>query len=161
VTVPRALGLATALAVALLAAPIAARAQPTVEVPPEAVAAIARDLNCPLCQGYTLQDCPLPVCGQMRDLIRVRLAAGDDREAIVAGFVEQYGPGVLNAPPAEGFYLAAWLVPVAVLLLGGAAVAAFARRVARPAAAVERAAGPPADGYREKVERLLEEGDPT
>ena len=50
----------------------------------DAVAAIARDLNCPVCEGYNLQECPLVVCAQMREVIRERLAAGQTRQQIVA-----------------------------------------------------------------------------
>lgn len=101
--------------------PTATGAVPTLTVSPQAVAEIARELNCPVCQGYDLQDCPLKVCAQMRDVIRDRLAKGERREDILAGFVAEYGPQVLNAPPREGLYLFAWLLPLFVLM-GGAAL---------------------------------------
>lgn len=88
------------------------------DVQPEDVAAIARTLNCPLCQGYNLQDCPLEVCAQMREVIRQQLAAGATPEQVVAAFVADYGPQVLNAPPRSGFFAAAWLVPVLALVAG-------------------------------------------
>jgi cytochrome c-type biogenesis protein CcmH len=131
----------TALTLAVLATALGlpAKAQPVrpVEVPPEAVAAIARDLNCPLCQGYNLQDCPLTVCAQMRDQIRERLAAGATRETIIAGFVADFGPQVLNTPPTEGFFLAAWVLPALVLLAGAGIVLGVVRRGRRPVAAAD------------------------
>lgn len=96
-------------------APIAPALTPE-EVPPEAVAAVARSLNCPLCQGYSLQDCPLEVCTQMRALIAQKLAAGQTKEQITAAFVADYGPQVLNAPPTTGLYITAWVFPVLVLV---------------------------------------------
>ena len=135
------------------------------EVPPEAVSAIAADLNCPLCQGYTLADCPLTVCAQMRDLIRRQLAEGRSREEIVAGFVADYGPQVLNAPPTTGVFLTAWLLPALALLAGAAGLAWLLRRGRRPLAAASPAAGAVAaagpgpeavdPAYAARLERLV------
>ena len=115
----------------------AATARAETAVPPEDVAAIARTLNCPICQGYNLQDCPLPVCADMREAIRQRLASGESRQQIVDAFVSDYGPQVLNAPPRRGFLAAAWLVPpLAVILIVAAAAAALgklSRHVPAPA----------------------------
>lgn len=85
---------------------------------PAAVAAIARELNCPLCQGYSLLDCPLQVCGQMRQLIAERLAAGWTPDQVRAQFVADYGPQILSAPPTHGWGLAAWLAPLFAALAG-------------------------------------------
>lgn len=85
---------------------------------PAAVAAIARELNCPLCQGYSLLDCPLQVCGQMRQLIAERLAEGWTPDQVRAQFVADYGPQILSAPPTHGWGLAAWLAPLFAALAG-------------------------------------------
>lgn len=127
-------------------------------VSPAAVAAIARDLNCPVCEGYNLEDCPLPLCAQMRDLIRERLAGGETRTEIVAAFVADYGPQVLNAPPATGFFLAAWIMPVVVFALGILGVAALFRRRPDPPEVA------PTDGAAdverlERLERMVLEDD--
>jgi len=146
---------------------------PAATVLPEDIAAVARDLNCPLCQGYNLQDCPLPVCAQMRELIGQKLAAGESKEQITAAFVADYGPQVLNAPPARGFYLTAWVLPVVVLLAGlvalwaflwrgtsarGGAVSAMARAGGTAARVAPADLAPDADTdlaiYAERLERL-------
>lgn len=136
------------------------------EVAPEAVAAIARNLNCPLCQGYNLQDCPLVVCAQMRDLIRQQLAAGQSSEQIMAGFVADYGPVVLNAPPTTGVFLTAWVLPGLILLAGAVVVALLLRRMKRaaaPRAAASGFGGDPAvevdPEYASKLELLARDGD--
>lgn len=138
-------------------------------VPPEAVAAVARELNCPLCQGYNLQDCPLTVCAQMRELIAQQLAAGQTADEIKAGFVADYGPQVLNAPPTRGIYLTAWVLPVVILALGALGLVWFWRRAARRgggAATLAAATGSGsadaavADAERmERLERLVSEDD--
>ena len=132
------------------------------DVPAEAVAAVARRLNCPLCQGYNLQDCPLEVCAQMRERIAVQLAAGDSAEVIIDGFLELYGPSVLNAPPRRGIDLAAWFAPVLVLM---AAVGVSAWVVSRTTRSGE---GPPAsiaepeipdESYSKRLESLVDESE--
>ncbi len=110
----------------------AAAGAATAAAPPDAVAAVARTLNCPICQGYTLQDCPLEVCAQMRVEIASQLARGRSADEIRAAFVADYGPQVLNAPPTRGFFLAAWLTPVIALVLGAFAVAWIMQRTSRP-----------------------------
>jgi cytochrome c-type biogenesis protein CcmH/NrfF len=126
------------------------------------VAEIARSLNCPLCQGYNLQDCPLPLCAQMREVIRERLAAGQTPDEVVQAFVDDYGPQILNAPPTSGFFVTAWAVPGVFLALAALAVAAYTRRASgRPARAVTP--GPadapggesPDAAYLERLEQML------
>jgi cytochrome c-type biogenesis protein CcmH/NrfF len=134
------------------------------EVGPDEVAALAKTLNCPLCQGYSLQECPLEVCMQMRELIAQSLAEGKSPEAIRASFVEEYGPQVLNAPPAEGFFLSAWWTPVLVLLAG--AVWLFARmRQSESLVDLPSARGSlvsaDANEYAERIESLLRDGEET
>ena len=127
----------------------------------EAVKEISESLNCPLCQGLTLYDCPLTICEQMRGVIQEKLEAGESREAIVQYFVGQYGEEVLNAPPKSGFNLVAWIVPFAALAGGGLflafVLAGWFR--ARPPSTGRRAPAAPAgpDPYRDRVERELED----
>jgi cytochrome c-type biogenesis protein CcmH len=124
------------------------------------VAAIARDLNCPICQGYNLQDCPHEACAEMRDLIRRRLEAGDDRDTIIAAFVADYGPSVLNVPPTQGFYAAAWILPVTALVAAGALVLAGLRRsVSRTRTTTAIDLPPARDAYRDRLERMLRSRD--
>ena len=133
-------------------------------VPDEAVAAVAEQLNCPTCQGYTLRDCPLTVCAQMREQIRARLAEGLSEQAIMEEFVDYYGPQVLNAPPREGFFLLAWWLPPIALVMGALLLALWVRGARGPAnapAAVARSgppASPPPEGYAEAFERLADRG---
>jgi cytochrome c-type biogenesis protein CcmH len=130
------------LAVVLLlslaaAAPAAASEQhPT-------LAELERELVCPTCKT-TLQMSNAPVADRMRTFIRQRIAAGDTKSEIKDKLVAQFGEGVLAAPPARGFNLLAWLVPIAGGLIAAVAVAFLARRWSRSRAAP--AADPSADG---------------
>ena len=69
-----------------------------------------------------------PVADQERAFIRDRIAEGMNKEEIKAALVEEYGPDVLAEPPSEGFDIAAWLVPAALVALAGLGIAFMARR---------------------------------
>jgi cytochrome c-type biogenesis protein CcmH/NrfF len=90
-----------------------------------------------------------PVADQERAFIRARIAEGMTKDEIKAALVEEYGPDVLAEPPSEGFDVAAWLVPGALVALAAGGVLLLAGRWRRnPSAEV---AGPeldPADARR-------------
>ena len=69
-----------------------------------------------------------PVADQERAFIRARIAEGMTKEEIKAALVEEYGPDVLAEPPSEGFDIAAWLVPAALVALAALGIAFMARR---------------------------------
>jgi cytochrome c-type biogenesis protein CcmH len=76
-----------------------------------------------------------PVADQERAFIRARIAEGMTKEEIKAALVEEYGPDVLAEPPSEGFDVAAWLVPAALVALAALGIALVARRWRRTEAA--------------------------
>lgn len=94
---------------------------------------LASELRCPVCQGNSLQDSPSEMAQEMRSLIRDQLRAGKTPDEIRAYFVGRYGEWVLLQPKAEGFNLIVYLVPVAVLLVGGAVIWRSVRRWTSPA----------------------------
>jgi len=69
-----------------------------------------------------------PVADQERAFIRARIADGMSKEEIKTALVAEYGPDVLAEPDPEGFDLAAWLVPGALIALAALGVAVLARR---------------------------------
>jgi cytochrome c-type biogenesis protein CcmH/NrfF len=83
-----------------------------------------------------------PVADQERAFIRARIAEGMTKEEIKAALVEEYGPDVLAEPPSEGFDIAAWLVPAALVALAALGIAFVARRWRRSESAP---AGPELD----------------
>lgn len=92
-------------------------------------AAFRRVSNRLLCQcgcNYMVLSCnhlDCPSATYIRRTIRTSLTAGTSEDAIVAAMVDQYGARILPEPPRAGFAWMAWLMPFAVLLLGGSAVA--------------------------------------
>ena len=79
---------------------------------------VAGALMSPVCPGKLLHDCPSSEGAQLRELVRRKIFSGETKEQIVRYFVEVYGREVLPKPPAEGFYLTAWLLPFGGLLAG-------------------------------------------
>lgn len=55
-------------------------------------------------------------------------AAGQDPESIIATFVAREGEAILMAPPAEGFNIAGYVVPGAVMLTGIVGLVAWVSR---------------------------------
>ncbi len=85
------------------------------------------------------------VADQERAFIRARIAEGMTKDEIKAALVDEYGPAVLAEPGDEGFDLAGWLVPGAIVGLAGAGVVLLARRWRRAPEPAPAAPGPEVD----------------
>lgn len=94
---------------------------------------IASSLNCPVCQGESVEQSSATLAQEMRALITKRLQQGDSREEILQYFVDRYGEGILRDTPRSGFNLGLWVLPVLGLIVGfGVSVrAAYGRRSRR------------------------------
>lgn len=160
-----------ALAIALAALlPRAARAQDTAAVPEPAAAptgitqrtagdsaleakvrSVASQLRCPVCQGLSLQDSPSELSQEMRDLVREQLRAGKSPAEVKQYFVGRYGEWILLDPQAHGFNWVVYLLPVGVLVVGGAGLTLAVRRWTHRAPA-DAAAAPALDDDAEPSE---------
>lgn len=139
------------------AAPLAAQITLPEGVTADEVNEVARELWCPLCNGVRLDGCELKACDQMKDVIAIKLAEGEDVDSIRDYFVAQYGPQVLGEPPREGFNWLAWILPVVAVVGGGVYFWRKTQSMIRPAQDREVvAAAPPATG-EDDYERKLEE----
>ena len=78
--------------------------------------ALMETLRCLVCQGQSIADSDAEMAGDMRALVRQRIAAGEDPEAIRAWLVERYGAWVSYEPPVEPLTWPLWAAPI--LLLG-------------------------------------------
>lgn len=105
---------------------------------------IGRQLQCPVCNGVSVADSPSELAGQMRNVIRRKLEAGESPQAIVDYFVTRYGDGVLIEPPRRGIGLVVWLGPVVILALGVLILVRVVRAWLRPRWALVRAEVSPA-----------------
>jgi cytochrome c-type biogenesis protein CcmH len=117
--------IAAALLSLLLASPAAASERhPT-------LAELEHEVMCPTCRQL-LELSNAPVADRIRTFIQTRIDAGDTKSEIKRRLVSEFGEAVLAAPPAHGFGLLAWLLPLLGLAGSGAAIAVLARRWTRP-----------------------------
>jgi cytochrome c-type biogenesis protein CcmH len=95
---------------------------------------VASDLRCPTCTGLSILDSDAAFSVQIKNEVRSQLAAGKSKDDILKFFTERYGPWILREPPKEGVHLLAWLVPLAVLIVGPILIFIFVwRRTPRTA----------------------------
>ncbi len=85
--------------------------------------ALMEELRCLVCQGQSIADSDADLAGDMRDLVRRRIAAGEKPEAIRAWLIERYGDWISYRPTAEPINWPLWAAPVILLIFGGAMVA--------------------------------------
>jgi cytochrome c-type biogenesis protein CcmH len=90
--------------------------------------ALMEELRCLVCQGQSIADSDADLAGDMRDLVRRRIAAGEKPEAIRAWLIERYGDWVSYRPTAEPITWPLWAAPVILLIFGGTMVAGRIRR---------------------------------
>jgi cytochrome c-type biogenesis protein CcmH/NrfF len=95
--------------------------------------ALAHELMSPYCPGRTLAACTSDQAAELRQWILLQEAAGASQEEVVGVLEQRFGDVIRSSPEAEGWGLAAWLLPGAVLLVGALAVVGVLRRmVAKP-----------------------------
>jgi cytochrome c-type biogenesis protein CcmH len=80
--------------------------------------ALMQELRCLVCQGQSIADSDADLAGDMRALVRERIAAGDDPRAIRAWLVERYGNWVSFKPPLEPLTWPLWVAPILLLAAG-------------------------------------------
>jgi cytochrome c-type biogenesis protein CcmH len=130
------------------------------QVTDDQVNAVAKKLNCPVCENVPLDVCETQACSQWRDLIRQKLGAGETPQQIMNYFQATYGDRVLQEPPRQGFTALVWILPIVGLIAGMAILAVVLRRMTvRPAVTPVEApsASESSDEYRQRLERELEE----
>ena len=81
--------------------------------------ALMEQLRCLVCQGQSIADSDAELAGDMRDLVRRRIAAGEKPGAIRAWLIQRYGTWISYKPTAEPAAWPLWLAPLALLLIGG------------------------------------------
>ena len=75
-------------------------------------------IRCIVCQGQPISGSDAPMAGDMRRIIRERIAAGDDPDAVRAWLVSRYGDWVSFKPQVRPATLPLWLLPLAALGIG-------------------------------------------
>src|SRR5712692_3462245 len=99
----------------------------------DGVRRVAMQLQCPVCEGESVADSPSGLAGDMRGVIRTRLAAGTPDQQILDEFVASYGDSILTEPPKRGISLGVWLGPTIGVILGAVLLALLLRSWRRTA----------------------------
>jgi cytochrome c-type biogenesis protein CcmH len=80
--------------------------------------ALMGEIRCLVCQGQSIADSDAELAGDMRDLVRRRVAAGERPTAIRAWLVQRYGSWISYKPTDEPAAWPLWLAPLALLVTG-------------------------------------------
>jgi cytochrome c-type biogenesis protein CcmH len=81
--------------------------------------ALMEEIRCLVCQGQSVADSDADLAGDMRHLIRSRIAAGEKPNHIRTWLIRRYGEWISYRPPAEPITWPLWIAPV--LLIGAGA----------------------------------------
>ena len=147
--------LSAALLLAIAFSPPVWAQDEATDITADEVNKVAKQLWCPLCGGrLRLDSCELKACAQMREVIAMKLAEGEDAESIRDYFLEQYGPQILGEPPRQGFNWLAWIMPVVAVAGGGLFLWLRLQQMARPLRTSLARAG---DAEADEHERRLNE----
>ena len=93
--------------------------------------ALMEQLRCLVCQGQSIADSDAELAGDMRHLVRTRIAAGDSPAEVRRWLVERYGDWVSYKPPISPVTWPLWAAPLVLLGLGAWLARARLRRHAR------------------------------
>ena len=74
-------------------------------------------LRCLVCQSQSIADSDAPIAGDMRNEVRLRIAHGEDPEAIRAWLIQRYGDYVTYAPRVTNLTWPLFAAPVLLLAL--------------------------------------------
>jgi cytochrome c-type biogenesis protein CcmH len=97
----------------------------------EQVNKIAGKLIAPCCWKQTVDVHPSSASDKIKAEIEKALLEGQTEEQIIDRFVAEYGERIRAIPKPEGINLFLWILPAAVLLVGGLIIALYLRYVTR------------------------------
>ena len=80
--------------------------------------ALMEQIRCLVCQGQSIADSDAELAGDMRDLVRRRIAAGQNPAEIRGWLIQRYGTWISYKPTDEPAASPLWLAPLALLLVG-------------------------------------------
>ena len=80
--------------------------------------ALMEQLRCLVCQGQSIADSDAELAGDMRDLVRRKIAAGEKPSTIRSWLIQRYGTWISYKPTTEPAAWPLWLAPLALLFIG-------------------------------------------
>lgn len=89
---------------------------------------LSHELRCLVCQNQSIAESNAPLAVDLREQVREQLAAGKNKDDVLAYLVERYGDFVLYQPPFKATTALLWGGPAVLLLAGGGWLAYRLRR---------------------------------
>jgi cytochrome c-type biogenesis protein CcmH len=119
----------------LLAAAPAFAVQPDEMLPDRQLEArarnLSRELRCMVCQNQSIDDSDASLARDIRILVRERLTSGDSDQEVIDYLTARYGEFILLKPRFELQTALLWLMPAAIVAIGGLFLFVVARRQPR------------------------------
>jgi cytochrome c-type biogenesis protein CcmH len=112
---------------------------------------LLHELRCTVCQNQSLADSNADLATDLRREVERMVAAGADRDEVIAFMVARYGDFVLYRPPFRASTAFLWLGPFLLLVVG----VIIAHRVARGSRGAAPASPDLIARNRSRAERLL------
>ena len=91
-----------------------------------AAKALMEEIRCLVCQGQSVADSDADLAGDMRHLIRSRIATGENPSEIRSWLIQRYGQWVTYRPAAQPITWPLWIAPIVLVGIG---VAMLGRRI--------------------------------
>ena len=89
---------------------------------------LEQSIKCPVCRGQSVAESDAEASKAIRTEIVRRISAGESDSEIRRYFAQTLGDDILLKPPSSGLAGLVWVLPVAGLVVAGAAIAlAFVR----------------------------------
>lgn len=92
---------------------------------------LMESLRCLVCQGQSIVDSDADMAGDMRSLVRTRIAAGESAASVRRWLIRSYGAYVTYDPPFSAVTAPLWIAPLLLLAIGGLIMSRSFRRKKR------------------------------
>ena len=92
------------------------------QTPAQRASAIDSDIRCPSCEDLSVADSSAPTAVTVRATVRQLVDAGRTDQQIQQYLVARYGSSIVLDPPASGWSLLVWVLPLAGVAVAVAAV---------------------------------------
>ncbi len=115
---------------------------------------LMRDFRCLVCQNQAISESHADLAGDMRAIVRERIAAGDDNDTVRQYFIDRYGDWVLLDPPLNRKTILLWAGGGVILLVGVGLIFIRMRRSTRGGMQGQAALS---DTEKAELERLMRE----
>ncbi len=93
---------------------------------------LSEQMKCLQCTGESVANSQAPIAIEMRDEIERQMSRGQSNDEILTYFVDRYGQRVLLNPASSGLGAIIWILPVVVVAVGIAVIAARLARQRAP-----------------------------